>query len=373
MATIRLRFVNGFANKHRKDARPRYYFRRPGAKAIPLPGRPGSAEFMQAYDDCLATVPNIKPSAIGSNRTGPGTINALAVAFYQTTIWNSLAASSRGTYRPIIEAFRERHGHRHVATLQAKHVGLALDEVAKPLAKRKLLKAIRLLMKVAIPSLRGDDPTAGIKITVPKSKGWHCWSDEEVAVYRAHHPLGTAARLVMEFALETASRRGEITRLGPQHIRGGRIRIERTHGSRDVNIPLTPELKAAIEAMPKAKHLTFVVGKHGGPINPDSLAQRFRQLATEAGLPGNCRLHGLKKGGMRRIAEKGASAHMLMSWSGHKTLQMVQHYTDDFDRTKLADETLELMRPVGTRSRSVPEALTNTGTPDLQTPKKTRA
>ena len=73
---------------------------------------------------------------------------------------------------------------------------------------------------------------------------------------------------------------------------------------------------------------------------------------------------------MRRIAEKGASAHMLMSWSGHKTLKMVQHYTDDFDRTKLADETLELIED---RSHSVPKALTNIESADLQTSKKTRS
>src|SRR5262249_39275338 len=47
-------------------------------------------------------------------------------------------------------------------------------------------------------------------------------------------PVGTQQRLVMEFALETASRKGEVVRLGPQHVRNGRIRIERTHGSEDV-------------------------------------------------------------------------------------------------------------------------------------------
>jgi hypothetical protein len=35
----------------------------------------------------------------------------------------------------------------------------------------------------------------------------------------------------MEFALETVSRRGEVVRLGPQHVSGGRIRIERIHGA----------------------------------------------------------------------------------------------------------------------------------------------
>jgi hypothetical protein len=42
MAQIKLKYVNSFRNRHRKSHRVRYYFRRRGTKAIPLPGLPGS-------------------------------------------------------------------------------------------------------------------------------------------------------------------------------------------------------------------------------------------------------------------------------------------------------------------------------------------
>ena len=44
MARIKLKYVNAFANRGRKDKRVRYYFRRRGGKAMPLPGLPGSEE-----------------------------------------------------------------------------------------------------------------------------------------------------------------------------------------------------------------------------------------------------------------------------------------------------------------------------------------
>jgi integrase len=126
-------------------------------------------------------------------------------------------------------------------------------------ARRHWLKAIRGLMQAAIPSMRKDDPTAGVAgIKLPKSRGHHAWTDAEIEQYRAHWPLGSQQRLVFEFALETVSRRGEVVRLGPQHVKNGRIRIERTHGSADVDIPISPELEAACDAMPKA-HLTYIV------------------------------------------------------------------------------------------------------------------
>jgi hypothetical protein len=64
MAHIKLKYVNAFANRGRQDKRMRYYFRRRGTKAIPLPGLPGSEEFMAAYAAALAGLPDV---AIGAS------------------------------------------------------------------------------------------------------------------------------------------------------------------------------------------------------------------------------------------------------------------------------------------------------------------
>jgi integrase len=147
----------------------------------------------------------------------------------------------------------------------------------------------------------------------------------------------------MEFALETASRRGEVVRLGPQHVKSGRIRIERTHGSKDVDIPMSIELQAACNAMPKA-HLTYIVTAYGKPRSKNGLGNDFARWATEAGLPAHCRMHGLKKGGMRRLAEAQATTHELMAISGHRTLSEVQRYTDDANAKLLADSAMARRR-----------------------------
>ena len=112
--------------------------------------------------------------------------------------------------------------------------------------------------------MRKDDPTEGIaNVKLPKSKGHHTWTDDEIEQYRARWPLGTQQRLVMEFASETTSRRGEVVRLGPQHVKNGRIRIERIHGSADVDIPVSPNLRRQ-RVMAKG-HLTYIVTAYGKP------------------------------------------------------------------------------------------------------------
>jgi integrase len=276
--------------------------------------------------------------------TKAGTIDAFVVTYYQSDAWKRLTIETQKTRRRIIEKFRMEHGCKRVALLQRAHILKMLDAIGKVSAKRHWFKAIRGLLRSAVPSMRADDPTEGIpSIKLPKSKGHHTWTDDEIAQYRAYWPLGTQQRLVMEFALETVSRRGEVVRLGPQHVKNGRIRIERTHGSNGVDIPVTPELQTACDAMPKA-HLTYIVTAHSKPRSKYGLGNDFAKWATQAGLPARCRLHGLKKGGMRRLAEATLTTHELMAISGHRTLSEVQRYTDAADRKRLADTGMAKLR-----------------------------
>jgi integrase len=63
-----------------------------------------------------------------------------------------------------------------------------------------------------------------------------------------------------------------------------------------------------------------------------------------AGLPAHCSLHGLRKGGARRLAEAGASAKEIMSITGHKTLAEVQRYVDAADKEQLAMQAIAKLK-----------------------------
>jgi hypothetical protein len=67
-----LAYVKTYRDRHRKLRR---YFRRPGFKAVSLPGMPGSAEFMEAYRAALEGTE--LPAQVGASRTVAGSVNAL--------------------------------------------------------------------------------------------------------------------------------------------------------------------------------------------------------------------------------------------------------------------------------------------------------
>jgi hypothetical protein len=153
-------------------------------KQVPLPGLPHSTEFMDAYQTALGTEHR---EEINASRTAPGTMNALVVSYYKSDAGkNGLEEETRKTRRRVIEKFRTEHGDKRVALLQRGHVEKMLAEIERPSARRNWLKAIRGLMQAAIPTMRKDDPTAGIPgIKLPKSRGHRTWTDAEIEKYRA--------------------------------------------------------------------------------------------------------------------------------------------------------------------------------------------
>jgi len=78
MGKIKLKYVHQFVDRRRGRARSFFYFRRRGGKRVVLPGLPGSAEFMAAYQAALAGQAR---APIGAKRIKPGTIAALVTLY----------------------------------------------------------------------------------------------------------------------------------------------------------------------------------------------------------------------------------------------------------------------------------------------------
>jgi integrase len=324
----------------------RHYLRRPGFRRVALTGLYGSEEFAESYRLAMGGSIAVAPREVGSGRTLPGSLNHLIVSYLKSSQWAALSTNTRRTRKPILEQLRGgRWGNVLVRDLQVRHVRRILDDQQQPHARHHWLKALRGVFAFAIAELQQieHDPSAGIKLARPQSDGYHTWEDAEIEQYRAHWSLGSEQRLVLEFALETASRRAEIIHLGRQHVRGGRIVIRRLKGSRGVDIPLTTALRAAIEAMPDNGRLTYLVNASGQPYSPNWLGVNFARWAQAAGLPACCRLHGLRKSRTAQLAERGATAHQIMGVTGHKSLSEVQRYADKFDRRRAADAAMALL------------------------------
>jgi integrase len=334
MSRIQLRYVQQWVDT---EGRVHRYFRRPGYPRVRLPGLPGSAEFMQAYQDALSS----RPEPIGAARTKPGSLDAALVSYYESRSFKGLADNTRGMRRAILERWREQHGGKPITMLPPEYISRALSEM-QPHVARNWLKTIRHFAQYCVAhGLMRADPTLGIKPRAPKSEGYHTWSEPEIAQFEAHYPIASKARLALALGLYTAQRRGDVVKLGRQHIRDGVLTLRQGKTGTPLSIPIHTELRAILDATSTADQLTLLVTNKGRPYGPNDFSEQFRKWCDDAGLPPECSFHGLRKAACTRLAEAGCTEHEIAAISGHKSIRLVEHYTRAVDQAKLARAAME--------------------------------
>jgi integrase len=329
------KFVQAFIDHTGKS---RFYFRRAGFKSVPLPGLPWSPQFMEAYEAALSG----QPSQIGASRTKPGTMSAAIIGYYRDQSFLTLAPNTQRAVRGILEHFREEHGGKRIALLQRQHI-ITLLRSKKRFAARHWLLAIRALMKYCVEiGLRGDNPAIDVKLPNLKTDGYHSWTDAEIEQFEQSHGPGTRARLALTLLLYTGQRRGDVIRMGRQHIRDGVMHVRQQKTGIELAIPIHAILGAIIAETP-ADHLTLLTTQTGKPFSAAGFGNWFRDRCNEAGLR-HCTAHGLRKAAARRLAEAGCTMHEIAAITGHASLSEVQRYTKAADQARLARAAMDKAR-----------------------------
>lgn len=305
---------------------------------------------MRAYAAAIDGTKAQSTTEIGSHRTLPGTINALIVSYYRSPEFCSLSETTQRVRRNIIESFRADHGDKPLRGLRREHLKIILgSKAAKPDMFNHCLKTLRGLLKYAVDlEWIAVNPTDNIARMTSKSDGHHSWTDEEVAQFQARHPIGTKAGLALALGLYTAQRKGDVIRMGWQHVSQVTIdgvsrdvidvRQEKTSAA--LKIFMHPNLKAALAAIPRS-HLTFLTTSGGASFAAGYFGNWFRDQCNAAGLP-HCSFHGLRKAALTRAAEAGCTTEMLKALGGHKSLRELSKYTRAVDQARLNRQALDM-------------------------------
>ncbi len=224
----------------------------------------------------------------GKNKIKPGSVADLITLYYQTAAFIGLADATRQTYRGILERFRADYGELPVARLEEQHIAAILDKRADtPAAANNLRRMLKAIMKLAKQrKIIKVNPMTEVEPIRYKVKGFKDWSDAEIKLFTDCYPIGTRERLALELMLCAAPRRSDVVRLGPRHVLGGRLIYVQKKTGAEINVPLLPELKAAIEAMPTlAQQKRFLETKFGKQFTETGFYNWFTRKAQKAGVP----------------------------------------------------------------------------------------
>lgn len=337
------KYVSASLDRH---GRERFRYRR-GQIDRQLPGPYNSKAFKDALEAARQALPVIKA------RHDAGTWNEVISDYYRSPKFTSASMGRQAIARGIIEAFRAEFGKDLVADCKVKHIEAILvakkakrivgkRTVGGPEAARALHKQLKRLFNHAIKlELITINPASLADSAGGKRGTRHTWTEAEIAQYRAKHGLGTKARLALEIILWTGQRRADAANLGPQHIKGSRIEWTAAKGEKPMILPLAPQLRDAIAAMPAVGIRTLLVSAWGKPFTKDGFGNWFRDQCIAAGLPDECRAHGLRKAIARRAAELEATQQQLKAIGGWEQDAEVSTYAKGADQARLADVALQ--------------------------------
>lgn len=306
----------------------------------------GTQEFQAEYE---AALKGEKPAAKQQARAG--SMKWLWDRYRETTAWAELSPATRRQRENIMDGVLATAGHEPCTAINAKHVEDGKDRRRDtPAQARNYLDALRGLFRWAKRAKHVTaDPT--LEIENPKrkkGKGFPVWTEADIAAYHKKWPIGTKERVWLDVLLYTGPRRGDVVKLGRQHIKsvpGAQVRVisfktEKGGEMIDVDIPILPVLEVTLAAGPCGT-LTFICGEKGKPLTKESFGNAFSAAAREAGVQKSA--HGVRKIAATTAADNGATVWQLMAIFGWKTAQMAEYYTREANRKRLASEAMHML------------------------------
>jgi enterobacteria phage integrase len=328
VTNLKLKYVNEYRDRTGKLRR---YFRKGTARGT-LPGDVGSTEFMAAYQALLGDkpVPTTKIS---------GSLGLLITEFYASRAFRDLKASSKQTYRAALEPLARDHGHR-TAKMTHRNAAKVIADIGdkKPAMANLTKRVLQAVYKYAVKAGWIDaNPIVGIEAF--KGGTHHTWTEGELQTFEKRWPVGTRQRLAYTLLLYTTQRGGDVTKMNRADIVAGELHVIQEKTGAELYLPFVQEIQRALAAYP-AKGLTLFGRMDGKPMTRPGLTAFMKDAAAKAGLPAKCLPHGLRKAGMRRMAEAGKTEKQIAAVSGHKSLREVQRYTEAADQRRLARDAM---------------------------------
>jgi integrase len=321
--------------RHRdRYKRIRFYFRIGKGPRTRLPDY-GTDEFNTTYAQMLAgNLPEKRERRAGEIG---GSFAALIRLYKQSPEYIGLRATSKKGYDTRLERIRVDHGHRIVRNTTRERIitGILQPFADKPGARLDALKKLRILIRHAIGlGWLKHDPSAGIKR--PKISKIRSWKDAELEQFKQRWPVGSKQRAAFELFLNVGQRRSDVVRMARTHIASKKISVRQQKTGRELLIPLHRDTLTALDAYDSG-HVVIIATEWGKPFTVNGFSGFMRDAISRAGLPLDCKPHGLRKAAGRRLAEAGCSAHEIMSILGHTTLAEAERYCEEAGQAGLAD------------------------------------
>jgi integrase len=172
---------------------------------------------------------------------------------------------------------------------------------------------------------RESNPAKGVPEIKTDKRQRGPWPQELLEAYRNACPLGTRERLVMEQCVGTGQRIGDVLNMRWSNIEDGAVWVHQSKTSKELWVPILPELQAALDAA--SKHSVFILTNERGANRWSyrGASAAVRKVREQIGALGYD-IHSWRYNAACELLEAGCGDDLIASVTGQSPA-MVQHYT----------------------------------------------
>lgn len=266
---------------------------------------------------------------------------ALIRAWRRSPRWEALSPHTQKNYSIYLRPFEDL-GHLSVPGFSKRDVADLYDMMVRDHgagAAAGFLRVASALFKWAVKrDWIAQSPVRDIETV----DGGHltAWTAEQAD--RAIVGLPEHLRRLVVLARYTGQRRADLCAMRWAAYDGHSIALTQQKTLVKLAIPCHPVLKAELDEWRQgATALTILTNKWGRPMVPKNVSNELPRSLVKLGLPPGLNVHGLRKLAATELAQAGCSTHEIAAITGHKTLAMVQLYTDSVSQERLAQSAVD--------------------------------
>lgn len=259
-----------------------------------------------------------------------------------------LKASTQIVYRRALDQLQP-YDRVPIVDVRRRHILMVRDAFAdRPGMGNQVLSAWQTILNFALDR---EYITASPYHKIRRlPKGQHArWSEDQIAFALATFPEW--ARRAVLLAIYTGQREADLCAMTWSDYDGEAIRVVQRKTGERVWVPCAAALRSELAAWrPEARAVTILAQKRNGqPWKVPTFAALIgREIRSHSQLSGLV-FHGLRVSAATRLAEAGCTAHEIAAITGHRSLDMVAHYTREVDQkrnAKAAIVKLEAAKPL---------------------------
>ena len=328
------------------DGRPAFYHYawRGGPR---LPGEPGSAEFLKAFNDAHAA----------RKRPPQGCFFTLISEFKSSAEYFSLAPSTRRAYVTYLREIEVEFGDMPLAALESPRVRGEFKRWRDGMAAtpRKADYAWTTLARVlSFGKDRGrisSNPCERGGRLYAANRADKIWTEADIARLLAAATPQMA--LALTLALWTGQRQGDLLALPWSAYDGSHIRLRQSKTGQAVVVPVGRPLKALLDASKKSGPM-MLTNTRGLPWTSDGFRTSWRKLCEKAKIEG-LTFHDLRGSAVTRLSLAKASPQEIAGVTGHSLADvhviLNRHYLGE--RATLADAAIRRLERKEKRTKTV--------------------